>query len=68
MSTIRRNNIRDVSPLLPFSRGRRRLIRLFNHESPIRGEPFVTRKTTRGLARRDALVAREGFKIFQYRE
>jgi GDP-L-fucose synthase len=24
---------------------------LFNHESPIRGEPFVTRKITRGLAR-----------------
>lgn len=24
---------------------------LFNHESPIRGETFVTRKTTRGLAR-----------------
>ena len=24
---------------------------LFNHESPIRGETFVTRKITRGLAR-----------------
>src|SRR6201997_739825 len=24
---------------------------LFNHESPLRGEPFVTRKITRGLAR-----------------
>jgi len=24
---------------------------LFNHESPVRGEPFVTRKITRGLAR-----------------
>src|SRR5512144_1063352 len=24
---------------------------LFNHESPIRGEPFVTRKITRGVAR-----------------
>jgi len=63
MSTIRRNNIRDASPLLPFSRGRRRLILLFNHESPIRGETFVICKTTRGLARRDALLAREGFKI-----
>jgi GDPmannose 4,6-dehydratase len=29
---------------------------LFNHESPIRGETFVTRKITRGLAR-----IREGF-------
>ncbi len=24
---------------------------MFNHESPIRGETFVTRKITRGLAR-----------------
>ena len=24
---------------------------LFNHESPVRGETFVTRKITRGLAR-----------------
>jgi len=39
------------------------LILLFNHESPIRGETFVICKTTRGLARRDALLAREGFKI-----
>ncbi len=34
---------------------RRRPVRLhgilFNHESPIRGETFVTRKITRGLAR-----------------
>ena len=27
---------------------------LFNHESPRRGETFVTRKITRGLARVDA--------------
>ena len=27
---------------------------LFNHESPRRGETFVTRKITRGLARIDA--------------
>jgi len=27
---------------------------LFNHESPLRGETFVTRKVTRGLARIDA--------------
>ncbi|MGH8224459.1 MAG: GDP-mannose 4,6-dehydratase [Woeseiaceae bacterium] len=27
---------------------------LFNHESPVRGETFVTRKITRGLARIDA--------------
>ena len=27
---------------------------LFNHESPRRGETFVTRKITRGLARMDA--------------
>ena len=52
---------------------------LFNHESPIRGETFVSRKITRGLtriheglqsclylgnldARRDALIAREGYR------
>ena len=27
---------------------------LFNHESPIRGETFVTRKITRGVARIEA--------------
>lgn len=34
---------------------------LFNHESPIRGETFVTRKITRGLAR-----IREGLEICVY--
>ena len=30
---------------------------LFNHESPIRGETFVTRKITRALARIDPWTA-----------
>ena len=34
---------------------------LFNHESPLRGEEFVTRKITRGLAR----IARGGNEVIQ---
>ena len=36
---------------------------LFNHESPRRGETFVTRKITRGLARRCAAPAVSGQQL-----